>query len=551
MAILDDISIAANGDIRRTGAAHGGISPGYYTVLELHRALQDLADNGSESGDDLISIVRTDPSSRSTDNIVELLAPYNIDDDLSEYIYDGSIVQAGGAVIYDGFVNFGNASSLIIHQNGAVLINDFWNSNGGLNPDANAGISHRFMLKVRTGGVDIDGRRVLGLTRTFGSTYGEFPVNGTARGNNVLALSEANDLNNQTASGTVATWIDIDNIEGYQTIDLNNGAGPQPYYSNWDFGARTVNQFYERMKYLTRLGTAETIYGLDGDVFRGITHEITIDTPTGTFDEPEAVSWSTGTGQLLAINSPTAGTKMWIQLLSGVAPVDNAVITGGTSGATAAVNVTVTSRTVVAPFVGQSTGTAIIGSYGLGIEAADLTVSDSLTDLNDTPQQPPNQQSFTVSGLIIGEDYVHVGPVNVGGDNVLLDQLTANGAQLTASTTFVVNEVIPSDTPASGSIRVFDGTSHQKVLYSSYSGSTFTLTTNLGHDINDDADAYISYIDKLATSTSESYTYIYSSSRALYVKVRDGGVSPIVSFETPATAGANGGSVTAIRTSDV
>jgi len=36
----------------------------------------------------------------------------------------------------------------------------------------------------------------------------------------------------------------------------------------------------------------------------------------------------------------------------------------------------------------------------------------------------------------------------------------------------------------------------------------------------------------------------------LFVRVRDGGASPIKQFETTATLGSNGGSATAIRTSD-
>lgn len=40
MAIQDDFSVAANGGIRYTGAAHGAAGAGYYTVIEFHRRLQ-------------------------------------------------------------------------------------------------------------------------------------------------------------------------------------------------------------------------------------------------------------------------------------------------------------------------------------------------------------------------------------------------------------------------------------------------------------------------------------------------------------------------------
>jgi hypothetical protein len=100
------------------------------------------------------------------------------------------------------------------------------------------------------------------------------------------------------------------------------------------------------MKWLTRRGSTSTIYGLNGELFRGITHEITVDGPSGTFNAYEAVSWTGGTGQMLAINSTTSPTKMWIQLLTGVAPTDGQEITGGSSSATCDVNVTVTERAI-------------------------------------------------------------------------------------------------------------------------------------------------------------------------------------------------------------
>ena len=517
MAIADDFSVNASGDIRYVGDAHGGGSPGYYTVIELHRWLQDLADDAVAGGNDLVDITDLDPSQRSTDNIITLINGYNIDDTAAEHLYDGSIIQAGGDTIYDGIVNFGNASFIMIIQNGALIANDFWNSfsPSGFNFDSNQGISHRFLVKVRTGGTDTDGRRLLGMVREFNKTYAEFPINGTSRGNNVLALSESDDLNNATAAATVATWSDVVNDnEGYTLIDVNNDTTTEPYYSNWEFGSRSVNDFYERMKWLTRQGSASTIYGLSGEIFRGITHEINVDTPTGTFVEPESVSWTGGTGQLLAIDSTTAPTKMWIQLLTGVAPTDGQTITGN-GGATADVNVTVTLRTVPIPFVGQSTGSALIGAYGLGIGTDDLTASDLLFDLTDTQRQPPNNVTFTVGGLIHGEDRILVGPES-GGALQTAQFTVATTALTTANITAVtINTTIPLDTPNTGTIRVFDNDGvARRLIYTSYTGSTFTIDPSASEaDVPNVADfdtvnanignsVFISYIDDLAVGAT-------------------------------------------------
>ena len=86
----------ATGDIRYIGGDHGA-SPTYATVIELHRFLQDLADDASFVGDDELDITVVTPSDRSTDNIITLINGYNIDDNAAEHLYDGSIIQAGGA----------------------------------------------------------------------------------------------------------------------------------------------------------------------------------------------------------------------------------------------------------------------------------------------------------------------------------------------------------------------------------------------------------------------------------------------------------------------
>lgn len=552
----------ATGDIRYIGDDHGGASPSYATVLEFHRWLQGKADDAIFVGDDQLDISGDTPSNKSTDNFITLLGSYNIDDNAAEHLYDGSINQASGDEIYDGIVNFGNSPQIQIIQNGAVLSDDWWNNDSesvglGINSDATSGISHRFMIKVRTGGVDIDNKRVLGTTRNFGKTFAEFNINSTTNGNNVLALSETDDLNNSTVSGTVATWTDITNVnEGYTGIDVNNDSVNEYYYSDWEYGSRSVNEFYERLKYLTRDGSSETLYGLNGELFRGITHEIDIDGPSGTFIEPEALSWASGTAQLLAIDSTTAGTKMWIQLLTGTIPSDNDVITGVTSTATASVNVSVTERSISTPFVGQSTGSAIIGSFGLGIGTDDLSASDSVFDLTNTQVTPPNNVTFTVNGLVVGEDRVLV--TSESASSINKSQLSLSGTLNTDNiTSVVVSTSIPSDTPSSGVIRVTDDNNLDRRLeYSSYSGSTFTISSTDGQEDFSTTNAtsgnnvFISYIDKLATSTSESFTGVYASDRSLFIRVRDGGGTPIKTFETTGTLGSAGGSTTVIRTSD-
>lgn len=570
----------STGDVRYIGDDHTGTLPSYATVIQFHRWLQSLADDAVASGDDELDITNTNPSQRSTDNIITLINSYNVDATASEHLYDGSIIQNGGDDIYDGIVNFGNSDVQIqIIQDGAVVSDDWWNhrdkiyGDGGLNYDDGAGISHRFMLPTRATGTDIDGRILLGTTRTFGNTYGEFKINGSSRGNNVLALSDANDLNNETASGTVATWTTIANVtEGYANIDVNADSTDEYYYSEWNanFPTRSTNDFYERMKYLTRDGSAETLYGLSGELFRGITHEVAYSSLTGTFDEGNVVSWSgasVGTGQCLADNG---ADKLWIQLLTGDAPVSSAALSQSVPDAASATAGTITDRsaTIATPFIGVSTGSSIIGAYGVGIQPGDLDSADKLFDLTNTQYSPPNLVTNTVTGIVVSEDYVLVAPwdgVTVDGEGdpaIDKGQLLVSTALTADNITSVVvktgtETAIPVDTPADGYIRVVDNNGFERRLhYTSWTGTTFTIDTTDGNEdfgtvgAAIDQEVYISYLDLLAAATSASYQGTYASDRDLVVVVRDGLATPIKQFISSWSFTAANASIAVIRTTD-
>ena len=713
------------GNIRYGGDLHNGTLPSYATVIEFHRWLQGLADDASSTGnDDELDITDNTPSARSTDNIITLNEPYNIDAASSQYLFDGSIIQNGGDDVYDGFINFGNLSVQIqVLSDGAVITDDWWNTSiggthtgaanaavltdstasftvdewvgytiynttdgsqalitantattvtgtlygggdndwdasdawvMGVNPNADsaAGISHKFMLPTRVGGVDTDGRRFIGLSRRYGNTYSEFKVNGTSNGNNVFALSDATDLNNGTSPTTIATYDQFvnDNVGFDNTQDVDLDTTNEEYYSRWDIGgfttpaSPTINDLYEWAKWVTTQGTSATLYGISGEIFRGITLDIPVDTAVTTIDFAafEDIDWPTGTGQLLAIDDINAPTRMWIQLLSGVAPTDGDTIqsTTNTTSTTADVNGTVTDREplLTKPFIGASTGSSIIGGYGIGIDAGDLTSSDILFDLDNAQITPPNNVQVEIGGLVSGEDYVSVtqrgwrfeydtevgGPFTVDeiitfsgattgtavvaevvdvdptgyiivselstdaqpADNAVMTggssgaTAAVNGAsssdidkrQLTLATTLsgtadtsvVVNETIPTDTPSTGIVRVQDDNGfYRKLIYTSYTGSTFTVA-NPG-DTEDKFDVvgatggagaagnnvYIGYLDLEATSAAENFTSVYSADRNLFVRVRDGAGTPIKTFETSVTMSSSGGSATAIRTTDL
>ena len=393
MPIETEFSVAANGNIR-----HDGVSSNNYTVLELHRYLQALADDASATGDDDLDITDPNPSDRATDSIITLLNGYNIDDDAAEHLYGGSITQDSGNTIYSGLSVVGsvNAAStqLQVVQNNTLLTN-YWGT--GIN---NAGTTLlRILVKTRTGGADIDGKRVRVQAREFGDTFDFFNVT-LGDGESVAAISTGSDPQNDTASGTVAAY-NVTNTEGYQTIDLDNGNGARPYYSKWTYNLESdgLKALWEYGKYITRRGSSSTIHGINGELFLGITHYYTFTGGTGTaFNENDIISWSTGTGLLLALD--TSGSRVFMQLLTGVAPTNGTTINNQAATGSHSVSGSVSTPTVPKTFLGSYTGT-LIGAFGIGVDPPDLTSSDSLLDLNNVTQSP-TAITISVSGVSEG-----------------------------------------------------------------------------------------------------------------------------------------------------
>lgn len=642
MAFGDDFSVSAAGDIRHVSGATN------YPVIDLHRWLQGLADNPSIAGasDDVLDITSPTPSERSTDNIIKLNGTYNIDDDAAEYLYDGSVRQGSGAteVLYSGLKILGavnlSATQLQIIQDTALYDTDapFWGdqSTGGYNGDALGGILMQIMVKSRVYGCDIDGKKIIVVSRKYFDSYDFFNVE-LGEGVAVAAIGTTDDPQNDTTQATVTAYTHVANVEGYQQIDIGDGNGDQPYYSKWTYGIDTsadqLKGVWEFIKDLVGTATAKTIHGIDGELFFGPTHSFAYAGETGgPFVEDEVVVWGTnityktlvsgpftpgnyvrigasgaagrvmddngtdelivalentaitlldndviteydkdtgasgttaaidttilnnsnngGSGILLGLDDDGVTGNLYLQKVTGDAPVDTLPILGA-SNAYCTVNGAVTARTVPKVFLGSYVG-SLIGAYGLGVDAGDLTSSDTVQDLEGDVNTPPNNVTFTVSGIISG-DYVLVGPKDTGDDFDFAQMSLATGLNAPATTSVVV-DAIPDNTPAAGFIRItLDDGRKKKVEYTSYTGVTFTIVST---DFTDPEDAIatngvmVSYLDLAADDVSEAFTTIYDSPDTLWVRVRDGGATPIKTYEGQAALGSNGGSAVASRISD-
>jgi len=256
MTILTDTSINAAGDIRWEGANNHTAD---YSVLEFIQHLMDLQDDEQASGDDLLDITVETPFDRSTDQIVKLNNPFNIDDTYASHLYDGSVEQALDAANalgdrWSGLEVLGPVESgteYMILQAGRVLP-PFWGA--GINSPGGASlVFSRHLVKSFEGGAQIDGQRITVLARTLSDGYRRFPVTlGTA--NSVAAIANGADIFNTTTDATLEAITDIVNIsEGFQELNIDGtGAAGQEYYSQFDKGANSINDTYEYFKFVSQ-----------------------------------------------------------------------------------------------------------------------------------------------------------------------------------------------------------------------------------------------------------------------------------------------------------
>jgi hypothetical protein len=146
----------------------------------------------------------------------------------------------------------------------------------------------------------------------------------------------------------------------------------------------------------------------------------------------------------------------------------------------------------------------------------------------------PIVAGITIGGLTVGAR-VLVGRDN-GSGGFLTTEYTLNGATTSGGNTCVVNEVIKTDTPATGYIRV-NGVPYSYTAVNTGT-KTFTISGTWGQVHNSASPAWVPFIDKVATSTSESSTpYTYASDFTARLKVRKGTAgSSLQPFETTFTA---------------
>lgn len=491
---LSKFTINSSGDIRQVSAFVPG-TDARFTTLELHAALQDLADNATPSGDDLVSILGTNPSelagkrNASRPMALTLLPNFNINDATSQWFKFGSVEQNSGNDLYTGLKVIGSlvtSSPIYIYQNGAK-ITKYW-------ADADVNTAFQILVKAKASGTLIDSGNVTVFSRKYGQTYSHFDVNLAAGGEQAAALSTAIDANVDTGVMTPAV------AAGYFSTAIGGTATP---------GTQKITLAYD--------DTTQNLGGGQGSLLHKGT--ITLDGSISVAQAYQALMWACSESSTITFNS-IPGYRY--RVLPGQTYAEN----------------------VAAPFGTFAGGKWFVaqGWWLTGVQAAD-SKNYQLISHTGVTETPPTSIVIEV-GNVTTSDYVLVARDDGSGD--ILD--TEYTVTASAAATSVTVTGLKADTPASGVIRI----GGDRYTYTSWAGTTVSgLSPAIKAGGYSSAAAFIPFIDSVPTSTSiQSAAMQFSSNFTARFRVRNGGGSPIVPFESTMAVTSNGGSGTCVRTAD-
>ena len=471
-------TIASNGNIRQVSAFVPG-TDSRFTTLELHAWLQDLADNATASGDDLVSILGPNPSelagkrNASRPMALTLLPTMNLDDDATQWFKFGSVEQNSGDDLYTGLKVIGSlvASSPIYITQSNAKITKYW-------ADADVDTGFQILVKAKAGGTLIDSGNISVFSRKYGQTYSHFDANLAAGGEQAAALATAVDTNIALSAGAAETvYGTITLTPGDSNFDMGDGNGSKAYKGVIALnGSTTLAQAYQALMWACSESSTATINSVPGWRYRKLNaaYSENIAAPFGTF----------------------AGGKWFIAQgwrITGVMSADSK-------------NYQLVSHD----------GTIVIPPTSITIEVTNTTTDDYV--------------------LVARDD---------GAGSILDDEYTITAS---AGVTSVTVTGLKSDTPASGVIRI-NGNRH------TYTGWTGTTVSGLSPAVPgggySSAAAFIPFIDGVpSTTTIQSAAMQFNANFTARFRVRNGGGSPIVPFESTMSVTSNGGSGTTVRTLD-
>jgi hypothetical protein len=462
-----------------------------YSVLDLHAWLQDLADNPNVTADDNVSILGAVPS--------ELAGKRNTLRPSALTLLNGiNIDSLTSQRFYFGSVEQGSGAELYTGINtigsGLTGRSHYVVQNGA---KYNSGTKWwpagpiRALFKVKTAGALINSGIVTVLSREWGYAFSHFDVDCSAGSEQVAALSVSADGNISRLVGNYTG--------GTNTVTSTTPAG----VVTLTFGSVTKT-----------LGNVTKLY-------------------KGT------ISW-TGALRLTEV----------YQALQWACHENSTATLNGIAGwqyrkLNAAYN-----DIQEAPF-GKLSGGKFFVAQGWWIDlnslhSADLQAYQLISD-DGVPVVPPNVIAVS-AGNLLATDYILIGKDDGAGGFSTTTGITGTGSA--ASTTLTLSGAPAGDVATgAGYIRI----ANNPHTYTGISGTTVSgLSPAIPTGGYSAAAVWFPYIDKQTSQTSESSgTFNYVADFTARVRVRNGGASPIVPFETTFPVTVTGGSVNAIRNADV
>lgn len=222
-----------------------------YTALALYSWLMDVFDDASQMDDDV-------PMSAQTPTEFTLINGWSIPAASYPFLKSGAITDTLANDVWANIYTLGSivaGAQIYIIQDEAE-ITPHW-STGHID----------ILVKIKTAGVLIAAGKLLLMIRDLGSTYDHFLVDCSAGGRNAVPLATSTDLNNQTASGTIANYSDITTTFGTISKDLNNGNGAVNYDVTVNCAGRSLAQVYEWLKYISRYNSEVTLNDDEGEEY--------------------------------------------------------------------------------------------------------------------------------------------------------------------------------------------------------------------------------------------------------------------------------------------
>jgi hypothetical protein len=492
MTIASTFAIATNGAI--TGPAFVPGTDTRFTTLELHQFLQDLADDAAPTGDDNVSILGANPSELAGKRnavrpmALTLLNGVNINDAASHWFKFGSIEQGSGLtnVQYTGLKILG---SLVASSPIYIYQDGAKITKYWADADAS---NFQILVKAKASSSDTTLKDITVYSRKYGQTYSHFDVDLSPGGEQVAALSTAVDTNVDTGVMTDVV------AKGYFSSDIGGTATP---------GTQSITLAYG--------DTTQDLGGGQGSLLHKGT--ITLANSVTLADVYQALMWACSESSTITFNS-IPGWRY--RVLPGQSYAEN----------------------LAAPFGTFAGGKWFVaqGWWLTGVLAAD-SKNYQLISHNGTVEIPPSSVVVEISGLVSG-DYVLVARDNAG--SIYDTEYTVSGSS--GATTLTVTGLAP-DTPASGVVRI----NGDRYEYTSWTGTTLSGISPALTQTYSSVPAFIPMIDDVASgATISSAQMQFDAPFTCRYRVRNGGGSPIVPFESTLSVTTTGGSGTAVRTND-